>query len=647
MQKNEFKLVSKFKPKGSQPKAIKELIDGFKKGFSNQTLLGITGSGKTFTVSNIISNLNKPTLVIAHNKTLAAQLYEEFKEFFPENKVEYFVSYYDYYQPESYIPSSDQYIEKDAKINSKIEQLRLSATASLMTRTDVIVVASVSCIYGLGNPKNYEELGFHINTKDFFPRQELIKKLINIQYERNDKELISGRFRVKGDIIDLIPPYYQNILRIELFGDEIERILEIDKNNHNILSVLSEIYIYPARHYVIPQNIIEDALEEIQSELKSTLPNLGLIESHRLRQRTLNDIDLIKETGYCKGIENYSRFFDKRKIGEPPYTLLDYFPNDSLIIIDESHQTIPQIHGMYKGDRSRKRNLIDFGFRLPSAYDNRPLKWDEFEKYLKKRKTIFVSATPSEYEKSVSSQIVEQIIRPTGLVDPEVFVRPIKNQMNDLKNEINKTIEKGFRILITTLTKRLAEELSEYLSENNIKTRYLHSEIDTLERTEIIRQLRLGKFDVLVGINLLREGLDIPEIGFIGILDADKESFLRDSRSLIQTIGRAARNSQSYVVLYADNITKSMQEALNETNRRRSLQLEYNKKNKIIPQTIIKPVRDLQVEIKDVKHIPKNEIPNLIIELTSQMNKSAENLEFEQAIAIRDRIKKLKERAGV
>jgi len=637
-----FKLTANFKPKGSQPEAIKKLINGFKNNYQFQTLLGVTGSGKTFTMANVIEKLQKPTLVLAHNKTLAAQLYNEFKDFFPENRVEYFVSYYDYYQPESYIPQKDQYIEKDAQINPKIEQMRLSATASLLSRDDVIIVASVSCIYGIGNPKNFQRLGFELQVNQKIKRNEILKKLIDIQFERNDFELMPGRFRVRGDIIDFIPGYYNNIIRIEMFADVIENIKEIDKNTGSVKEDMNYFFIYPARHFVIPEESIARAIESIKKELEETLPNLGMIEAHRLRKRTLYDIEMIEETGYCKGIENYSRHFDFRAPGEKPYCLLDYFPKDFLMFIDESHQTIPQLHGMYNGDYSRKKALVNYGFRLNSAYDNRPLKFDEFEKYI--NRVIFVSATPGSYELNKSQQVVEQIIRPTGLIDPKVDVRKIQGQIQDVINEINVTINRGDRVLLTTLTKKLAEELSEYLTEQNIKTRYLHSEIDTLERTEIIRQLRLGKFDVLVGINLLREGLDIPEVGFIGILDADKEGFLRDERSLIQIIGRAARNVNSKVVLYADNITESIKNAIEETNRRKNIQQEYNKKHNITPETIIKPIKDKEVDVRDTKHIPKNEIPNMIIELEAEMREAADRLDFERAIALRDQVKRLMER---
>jgi len=555
-------LVSEFKPQGSQPQAIKQLCQGVQSPQSRQTLLGVTGSGKTYTVAHVIDYLKKPTLVIAHNKTLAAQLYHEFKEYFPHNRVEYFVSYYDYYQPESYIPQTDQYIEKDAMVNPKIEQMRLAATASLASRQDVIVVASVSCIYSVGNPEHYIGMGFEIKVGQQISRDDLLRKLIDTLYERNEMELAPGRFRVKGDTIDFIPGYFNNIFRIEMFGDTIDRITEIDKTTNEIKEQLKYLFVYPARHFVTPKERIVKAVTEIKKELDQRLPQLDMVEAHRLKQRTLYDMEMITETGFCKGIENYSVYFDGRQPGEKPFCLMDFFPKDFLIVIDESHQTIPQLHGMYRGDYSRKKNLVDFGFRLPCAFDNRPLRFDEVETYLKNNRVIFVSTTPGEYEKSESSQLVEQIIRPTGLVDPIVEVRPTQGQIVHLMGEIKKTVAKGNRILVTTLTKRLAEELTEYLAEQNIKTRYLHSEIDTIERTELIRQLRAGDFDVLVGINLLREGLDIPEVGFIGILDADKEGFLRDTRSLIQTIGRAARNVDSHVVLYADKMTDSMKNAL-------------------------------------------------------------------------------------
>ena len=641
-----FKLKSDFKPKGSQPEAITKLVAGIRNNYNYQTLLGVTGSGKTFTMANVINEVQKPTLVLAHNKTLAAQLYNEFKEFFPENRVEYFVSYYDFYQPESYIPQKDQYIEKDAQINPKIEQMRLAATASLSSRRDVIIVASVSCIYGIGNPESFRKMGFEITIGQKIPRTEFLKRLVAIQFERNDIELMPGRFRVRGDTIDFIPGYFNNIMRVEMFGDEIDTIAEINKNTGDVIEKIKYFFIYPARHFVIPENQIKEAIASIKSELERNLPNLGMIEAHRLIERTLYDIEMIEETGFCKGIENYSLHFDGRKKGDPPYSLLDYFGDDFLIIIDESHQTIPQLHGMYNGDHSRKKNLVEYGFRLQTALDNRPLKFEEFEKYMNRNKVIFTSATPGEYERHESEQVVEQIIRPTGLVDPEVFVRPIKGQIDDLKREIGVTIERGDRVLVTTITKRLAEELTEYLAEQGIKTRYLHSEIDTLERTEIIRELRRGKFDVLVGINLLREGLDIPEVGFIGMLDADKEGFLRDTKSLIQTIGRAARNVNSKVVLYADKETDSIKKTVKETERRRKLQIAYNEKHGIVPKTIIKAIKKREIEVKDTKHIPKRDIPNLIIEIEAEMRKSADKLDFERAIVLREKMNELKKRIG-
>ncbi len=639
---DQFSLQSSYSPKGSQPQAIEELTDGLLDGEQFQTLLGVTGSGKTFTIANVIQNVQHPTLVLAHNKTLAAQLYNEFKDFFPNNHVEYFISYYDYYQPESYIAKKDQYIEKDASINPKIEMMRLAATASILSHRDTIVVASVSCIYGLGNPENFQNLGFEIRRGQKISRRELLERLLSILFERNDTELMPGRFRVKGDTVDFIPGYFNDIIRVELFGDTIDRISEIDKNTGKEMERMEYFFIYPARHFVTPESEKQAAVDSIREELESVLAENRLddLAAHRLRQRTHYDLEMIEETGSCKGIENYSRHFDHRAAGEKPYCLLDYFPDDFLMVIDESHQSLPQVRGMYNGDHSRKLSLVEYGFRLPSAFDNRPLKFHEFEKYL--RQVIFVSATPGDYERKHSAQIVEQIIRPTGLVDPTVEVRPITGQTDDLLREISAVIGRGDRALVTTLTKKLAEELTEYLAGQGIRTRYLHSEIQTLERTELIRQLRLGMFDVLVGINLLREGLDIPEIGFIGILDADKEGFLRDARSLIQIIGRAARNADSHVVLYADKMTDSMREALAETARRREMQIAFNEKHGIIPVTIKKPVREKEVDIKDIRHLPKSEIPNLIIELEVEMNAAAAALDFERAIELRDRVKELR-----
>jgi excinuclease ABC subunit B len=639
--KNKFKIVSKFKPAGSQPRAIKEIVEGIKKSVNKQTLLGVTGSGKTFTMANVIQEINKPTIVLAHNKTLAAQLYREFKELFPNNRVEYFISFYDYYQPESYLPSKDQYIEKDSQINPLIERMRLSATTALLERKDVIIVASVSCIYSIGNPSNYSGMKLDLSKGMKITRQELMSKIIDAQYERNDVELLTGRFRVKGDTIDVVPGYDKDILRIELDGNKIDRISIVEKSTGEIKQILENFPLFPARHFVTPQEQTELALKKIEEELNQTLPKLGMIESHRLKQRTQYDLEMIRTLGFCKGIENYSRHFEGRKEGEKPYCLLDYFPEDFLIIIDESHQTVPQLHAMYEGDRQRKQTLVDYGFRLPSALDNRPLKFSEFEKYMNKNKVVFVSATPQKYEKEHSKKIVEQIIRPTGLVDPIVEVRPEKNQMENLIAEIKQTIKRGDRVLVTCLTKKLAEELADFLASKEIKTRYLHSEVKTLERSEILRQLRLGKFDVLVGINLLREGIDIPELGLVAILDADKEGFLRDAQSLIQIIGRAARNVNSKVILYANSQTDSMKRAISETERRRVLQLDYNKKNKIVPKTIIKPIEEQTIILKDTKHIPKKEKQKLIPQLENEMKQAADNLDFELAIALRDQLKAL------
>ncbi|NPV62598.1 MAG: excinuclease ABC subunit UvrB [Methanotrichaceae archaeon] len=640
-----FHLVSGFAPRGSQPQAIEKLVSGLESGPQLQTLLGVTGSGKTYTIANVIDRVQKPTLILAHNKTLAAQLYNEFREFFPDNRVEYFVSYYDYYQPESYIPSKDQYIEKDAYINPKIEQMRLATTASLMSRKDAIVVASVSCIYSLGNPETFEGMGFELKVGDQLARREIVARLVDILYQRNDIDLAPGRFRVKGDTIDLIPGYFTDIIRIELFGDQVERITEIDRQTGEKKENHPYFYVYPARHYIIPEDQQNRAIDSILQEMEERLPELGMIEAHRLKQRTLHDMEMIQETGSCKGIENYSRHFDGRSPGERPYCLIDYFPEDFLLVIDESHQTLPQVHGMYNGDRARKKSLIDYGFRLPSAYDNRPLRFEEFEEFM--RNVIFVSATPGDYELARSAQVAEQIIRPTGLMDPIVEIRPVQGQVQDVMQEIRTVAERGDRALVTTLTKRLAEELTDFLAQNSIRARYLHSDIDTLERTEIIRELRLGKFDALVGINLLREGLDIPEVGFIGILDADKEGFLRDARSLIQTIGRASRNANSRVVLYADSMTGSVKEAVKTTEQRRALQMAYNEEHGIVPKTIRKPIREKVVDVTDTRHIPKSDIPNLIIEMDAEMRAAAERLEFERAIQLRDTIKRLEKEMRV
>jgi excinuclease ABC subunit B len=649
---NLFKLKSSFKPAGDQGKAIKELVQGLNQGFDKQTLLGVTGSGKTFTIANVIKEFGKATLVLAHNKTLAFQLYQELKDFFPENKVEYFISYYDYYQPESYIPSTDTYIEKDALINPKIELLRLAATTSLLTRKDVIVVASVSCIYSLGNPKPYLEKSFELSVGDKIDRKELISKLIKLQYERNDVELVPGRFRVKGNTIDLILGYDKNVFRLSLMDDKINSIKEYKMPDFVEVESLKEIKVFPAKMFVFDDSVMDDAISQIRTDLDERLPEIEKINplfAHRLKQKVNYDMEMIKEMGYCKGIENYSRYFDGRIVGQKPFCLIDYFPDDFLFILDESHQTLPQLRAMYKGDKSRKEQLIDYGFRLPSALDNRPLKFNEIEKYF--HHTIFLSATPSDYELEESKKVVEQIIRPTGLVDPVIIVKKSKNQMQDLLLEIDICIKKGFRVLVTTLTKRLSEDLSEFLASNGVKVRYLHSEIDALERIEIIRELRLGKFDVIVGINLLREGLDLPEVGLVAILDADKEGFLRNDKSLIQTIGRAARNSESKVIMYADKETDSIKNTIKETDRRRKIQLEYNLKNNITPKTIIKEVSDIYSleELRSdnkkrkvtVSSIPKNLIPQTIIEYEFEMKKAVNELDFEKAILYRDKIKEL------
>jgi len=638
-----FKLQTKFKPTGDQPKAIKKLEEGFLK-YPQQTLLGVTGSGKTFTMANLIQKVQRPALVLAHNKTLAGQLYEEFKEFFPENKVCYFISYYDYYQPESYVPSTDTYIEKDTAVNERIEEYRLEAASSVVSRNDVIVVASVSCIYGLGDPNEYKQGIFQINVGRELGRDNLIKALVQIQFERNDTDLRSGRFRVRGNTIDLIQGYGRNIFRINFKGEGIDSIKVIEPVNLKVLEEIEKLDIFPASPFMTSPITIERALKSIAQELKEVLSTLPALEAHRLEKRTKYDMEMIRELGYCKGIENYSRHFDGRAPGQPPKTLLDFFPKDFLIIIDESHQTLPQVHGMFKGDQSRKKNLIENGFRLPSAYDNRPLRFEEFEKYLKH--VVYTSATPTDYETRNSGQVVEQIIRPTGLVDPEIFVRPTAGQMDDLISEIKKTIAMGNRTLVTTLTKQMAEDLTDYFLKKDLKVTYLHSEVDTLERTEIIHDLRRGKYDVLVGINLLREGLDLPEVGLVAILDADKESFLRDARSLIQTIGRASRNVNSKVLMYADVMTGSMKEAINETNRRRQIQMDYNKAHKITPASIIKAIKEKPATVKkeaDKFGLKKvGSLEELIIEMETQMQIAAENLDFERAIEIRDEIRKLK-----
>ncbi|KMT21094.1 excinuclease ABC subunit UvrB [Clostridium cylindrosporum] len=647
---NEFKIVSKFKPTGDQPEAIDKIVKGINNGDAAETLLGVTGSGKTFTMANIIERCQRPALVLAHNKTLAAQLCSEFKEFFPSNSVEYFVSYYDYYQPEAYVPHTDTYIEKDASINDEIDKLRHSATSALLERRDVIVVASVSCIYGLGNPNEYKSLMLSLREGMEKDRDDILKRLVDIQYERNDINFTRGTFRVRGDVIEIFPASSSDkAIRVEMFGDEIDRLCEIDVLTGEILGRRSHIVIFPASHYAASKEKIENTISIIEEELeerhKELIEEDKLLEAQRIRQRTNYDIEMLKEVGYCSGVENYSRLFDGRNPGEPPFTLIDYFPDDYLLFIDESHVTLPQVKAMYGGDRSRKDNLVDFGFRLKSAYDNRPLKFEEFEK--KMGQTVFVSATPSKYEVEHSENIVEQVIRPTGLLDPEIEVRPIKGQIDDLIGEIRNTIDKGFRILVTTLTKKMSEDLTDYLKEIGIKVRYLHSDINTIERMKIIKELRLGECDVLIGINLLREGLDIPEVALVAILDADKEGFLRSETSLIQTIGRAARNSESKVIMYADVITRSMKTAIDETERRRKIQKDYNEENGIIPTTIIKPIHDVievskEIKEEDIPSIDDENLNDVIRIIEEEMLKAAEELDFERAAALRDKIKALK-----
>ena len=643
-----FDLVSPYSPTGDQPQAINKIVEGINDGLKFQTLLGVTGSGKTFTMANIINKINRPALVIAHNKTLAAQLCNEFREFFPHNRVEYFVSYYDYYQPEAYIVSSDTYIEKDMSINDEIDKLRHSATCSLFERNDVIVVASVSCIYGLGEPENYSSMCISLRPGDQIERNTVIKRLLSLQYTRNEMEFKRGTFRSKGDVLDVIPASSSDVaIRFEFFGDEIESISEIDVVTGKRISTLNHAFILPASHYAVTQEKLEQAYEQIKQDCLVRVKEFEdagkLIEAQRIKERVFYDLEMMREVGYCSGIENYSRYFDGRKPGEPPYTLLDYFKKNFVVFIDESHMTIPQIRGMYAGDLSRKTNLVNYGFRLPAAYDNRPLNFSEFEKKL--NQVVFVSATPGPYEKEHSDQIVEQIIRPTGLLDPEIFVRKIDGQIDDLITEIYKIIENNGRVLVTTLTKKMAENLTGYLSERKIKVRYLHSDIDTLERVEIINSLRLKEFDVLIGINLLREGLDIPEVKLVAILDADKEGFLRSSWALIQTIGRAARNAEAKVIMYANTITDSMKVAIDETNRRRKIQSEYNKIHNITPKTIIKPVKNTLEITKKETHktkINKKDIPNEINKLTALMKIASDSLDFEQAIVLRNEISELK-----
>ena len=649
---DKFILHSNYKPTGDQPEAIQKLTEGVEKGFTEQVLLGVTGSGKTFTMANIIANVNRPTLVLAHNKTLAAQLCSEFREFFPENAVEYFVSYYDYYQPEAYIPGTDTYIEKDSAINDEIDKLRHSATCALSERRDVIIVASVSCIYSLGDPIDYKNMVISLRTGMEKSRDELLAKLVDLQYERNDINFVRNKFRVRGDTVEIFPANaYENAVRVEFFGDEIDRISEINTVTGEIKAILSHTAIYPASHYIVSHDKLEEAIKEIKDELEERVTyfteNGQLIEAQRIRQRTEYDIEMLREIGTCKGVENYSRVLSRRKPGSVPSTLLDYFPDDYLLFVDESHVTLPQVRGMYGGDRARKENLVKYGFRLPSAFDNRPLNFEEFYSHI--NQAVFVSATPGDFEKQHAAQIVEQVIRPTGLLDPKISVRPSEGQIDDLVSEINIRTGRGERVLVTTLTKKMAEDLTEYLGGLSVKVRYMHYDIDTMERMEIIRDLRLGEFDVLVGINLLREGLDIPEVSLVVILDADKEGFLRSETSLVQTVGRAARNAEGEVIMYADSVTPSMERAITETERRRSIQEKYNKEHGIVPKTVIKDVRDI-IEIgtkvkneKPVSKMSRLERETEIKRLTAEMKQAAKILEFEHAAYLRDKINKLRE----
>jgi excinuclease ABC subunit B len=657
---SEFRLQAPFEPMGDQPEAIEQLIAGLERGEEHQVLLGATGTGKTFTIANIIERIQRPTLVIAHNKTLAAQLFAEFREFFPDNAVEYFVSYYDYYQPEAYVPQHDLYIEKETDINEEIERLRLSTTTSVLSRRDTIVVASVSCIYGIGNPEAYGKVVIHLHVGSSYRRDAVLRQLVETQYERNDLELRAGTFRVRGDTLEIIPAYEEHGLRIGFFGDEVERIVQFDPLTGELLAERDEVQIYPAKHFITEEEKLRAAIIDIQAELEERFAYLKaqnkLLEAQRLEQRTYYDLEMLREVGYCSGIENYSRHLDQRPPGSPPWTLMDYFPPDFLLVIDESHMTIPQIRGMYAGDMSRKETLVDYGFRLPSALDNRPLSFDEFR--ARTSQTIYTSATPGPYELGLASRVVDQIIRPTGLVDPEVEVRPISGQIDDLVSEIRERVKRGERVLVTTLTKRMAEDLSDYLLELDMKVHYLHSEIETIERVEILRDLRLGVYDVVVGINLLREGLDLPEVSLVAILDADKEGFLRSDRALIQTIGRAARHVNGKVLMYADTMTESMERAIDETERRRKKQLEYNQAHGIEPTSIVKAIRDLtdQVAASHVvaeakaeysiftpAHMPKDELSRLIKELEKQMRMAADTLEFERAAALRDQIYELRQ----
>ena len=656
-----FELISDYQPTGDQPEAIAQLTQGLKKGEHAQILLGATGTGKTFTISNVIAKANKPTLILSHNKTLAGQLYGEMKKFFPNNAVEYFVSYYDYYQPEAYVPSSDTYIEKDASINDEIDKLRHAATSALLERNDVIVVASVSSIFGLGDPREYRDHVLSLHVGQEIERNQLLRDLVEIQFDRNDIDFQRGRFRVHGDVVEIFPASRdERALRVEFFGDEIDRIREVDALTGEIIGDREQVSIFPATHFLTSDDIMDTALPQIEAEMKEQVAKFTQegkpLDAERIQQRTTYDIEMMREMGYTNGIENYSRYMDGRKPGEPPFTLLDFFPKDFLLVVDESHQTMPQVRGMYNGDRARKQQLIDYGFRLPSALDNRPLKLSEFEERV--NQVIYMSATPGPYEQEQTDHVVQQIIRPTGLLDPKVEVRPVMGQIDDLVGEINQRIEKNERVLITTLTKKMSEDLTDYLKDLGLKVKYLHSDIKTLERTQIIRELRLGKFDVLVGINLLREGLDIPEVSLVAILDADKEGFLRNERSLIQTIGRAARNANGQVIMYADTITASMQAAIDETKRRREIQEAYNQAHHIVPKTIIKPIQeaitavkpaedageiehDTEFTVKDFKALAKDEQQNLLAELTEQMRSAAKRLDFEQAATLRDTIMEL------
>lgn len=659
----EFQLVSDYQPTGDQPEAIAALTKGVEEGDHAQILLGATGTGKTFTISNVIKNVNRPTLILSHNKTLAGQLYGEMKKFFPNNAVEYFVSYYDYYQPEAYVPSSDTYIEKDASINDEIDQLRHSATSSLIERNDVIVVASVSSIFGLGSPAEYQNHVVSLRVGQEIPRNRLLRELVEIQFDRNDIDFQRGRFRVRGDVVEIFPASREEkAIRVEFFGDEIDRIREVDALTGEVIGDREHVSIFPATHFLTSEDIMDLALPEIEADMKSQVAKFTkegkLLEAQRLQQRTTYDIEMMREMGYTNGIENYSRYMDRRKPGEPPFTLLDFFPKDFLLIVDESHQTMPQVRGMYNGDRARKQQLIDYGFRLPSALDNRPLTLKEFEGHV--HQVIYMSATPGPYEEAQTDRVVQQIIRPTGLLDPTIEVRPVMGQIDDLVGEINKRIEKNERVLVTTLTKKMSEDLSDYLKDLGLKVKYLHSDIKTLERTQIIRDLRLGKFDVLVGINLLREGLDIPEVSLVAILDADKEGFLRNERSLIQTIGRAARNANGSVIMYADTITDSMRAAIDETKRRRTIQEAYNKEHGITPKTIIKPIQEVIKAVKPVEDeqadkgaeftskdfaaLDKEAQAQMIAELTEQMKAAAKRLDFEQAATLRDTVMELTSR---